>query len=120
MFGSWRWAYLLQGKEVCGFIELLTFNVHNFKLNGSAVLIKESKNTLWWTANQCNFILKLFKTFSFTFSYDTAVEQVAVIKQLTELFIVEEDEFQYGSAILDLAIALDGLIDTDLGEDKWV
>lgn len=31
---------------------------------------------------------------------------------------MQEDEFQYGSAMLDLAIALDGLIDIDLGEDK--
>lgn len=57
--------------------------------------------------------------FSFIFSYDTAVEQVAVIKQLMELFIVQEDEFQYGSAKLDLAIALHSLVDIDLGEEKW-
>lgn len=56
--------------------------------------------------------------FSSIFSYDTAVEQVSVIKQLTELFIVQEDEFQHGSAMLDLAIALDSLVDVDLGEDK--
>lgn len=56
--------------------------------------------------------------FSFIFSYDTAVEQVAVIKQLMELFIVQEDEFQYGSAMLDLAIALHSLVDIDLGEEK--
>ena len=57
--------------------------------------------------------------FSPIFSYDTAVERVSVIKQLTELFIVQEDEFQYGSAMLDLAIALDSLLDVDLEEDKW-
>ena len=34
---------MLQGKEVCGFIELITFNVHNFELNEGAVLLKESK-----------------------------------------------------------------------------
>lgn len=64
-----------------------------------------------------SFLTKFFVMFSI-FSYDTAVEQVSVIKQLTELFIVQEDEFQYGSAMLDLAIALDSLVDVDLGEDK--
>jgi len=67
-----------------------------------------------------NFIFnKIIFVFVFSiFSYDTAVEQVSVIKQLTELFIVQEDEFQYGSTKLDLAIALNGLVDVDSGEDK--
>ena len=55
---------------------------------------------------------------SFTFSYDTALEQIAVIKQLMELYIVHEDECQYGSAMLELAIALHNQGDTDLGEEK--
>ena len=65
-----------------------------------------------------SFLTQFFIMFSSIFSYDTAVEQVSVIKQLTQLFIVQEDEFQYGSAMLDLAIALDSLVDVDLGEDK--
>ena len=65
-----------------------------------------------------SFLAKSFMMFSCIFSYDTAVEQVSVIKQLTELYIVQEDEFQYGSAMLDLAIALDSLVDVDPGEDK--
>ena len=65
-----------------------------------------------------SFLTKFFIMFFAIFSYDTAVEQVTVIKQLMELFIVQEDEFQYGSAMLDLAIALDSLVDVDLGEDK--
>ena len=34
------------------------------------------------------------------------VEQIAVIKQLMELYFVEEEEFEYGSSMLELAIAL--------------
>lgn len=56
---------------------------------------------------------------SFIFSYDTVVEQIAVIKQLMELYIVHEDEFQYGLAMLELAIAQHSLGDADFGEDKW-
>ncbi|KAJ7380134.1 Separin [Desmophyllum pertusum] len=51
-------------------------------------------------------------------SYDTAVEQISVIKQLMELYIVHEDEFDYGSAMLELGVALHSLRDADLGEDK--
>ena len=65
-----------------------------------------------------SFLIKFFLVSSSIFSYDTAVEQVSVIKQLVELFIVQEDEYQYGSAMLDLAIALDSLVDIDIGEDK--
>ena len=52
------------------------------------------------------------------FSYDTAVEQIAVIKQLMELYIVHEDEFHYASAMLELAIALHSLGHAELEEDK--
>ena len=34
------------------------------------------------------------------------MEQIAVIKQLMELYIVEEEEFEYGSSMLELAVAL--------------
>lgn len=48
------------------------------------------------------------------------MEQIAVIKQLMELYIVEEEEFEYGSSMLELAIALS--YHGELAEDsnKWV
>ena len=60
------------------------------------------------------------KLFNFFTSYDTAVEQIAIIKQLMELYIVEEEEFEYGSSMLELAIALS--YHGELAEDsnKWV
>ena len=95
-------------------------NVHVHK-GGVLFSFRKAKNIHFFVMN-CqicdNFIFKLFTMFYFTRSYDTAVEQVSVIKQLTELFIVQEDEFQYGSAMLDLAIALDNLVDIHLREDK--
>ena len=85
-----------------------------------AVLLNRSKK--YFVMNcptvAISFLTKFFILSSSIFSYDTAVEQVSVIKQLVELFIVQEDEFQYGSAMLDLAMALDSLVDVDLGEDK--
>ena len=46
------------------------------------------------------------------------VEQIAVIRQLMELYIVQEDEFHYGSVKLELAITLHSLGDADLEDDK--
>lgn len=54
----------------------------------------------------------------FVFSYDTAVEQIAVIRQLMELYVVQEDEFHYGSIMLELAIVLHSLGDFSLEDDK--
>ncbi|RMX47888.1 hypothetical protein pdam_00010648, partial [Pocillopora damicornis] len=51
-------------------------------------------------------------------SYDTAVEQIAVIKQIMELYLVQEDEFHHASAMLELAIALHSLGDVELEEEK--
>ncbi|XP_068670254.1 separin-like isoform X2 [Montipora foliosa] len=51
-------------------------------------------------------------------SYDTAVEQIAVIKQLLELYIVQEDEFAYGSSMIELAIALHRHGDSAQNNDK--
>ena len=59
-----------------------------------------------------------FIYFSFISRYDTTVEQVAVIKQLMELYVVQEDEFNCGSVMLELAVALHSLGDSDLEEDK--
>ena len=52
------------------------------------------------------------------FSYDTVVEQIAVIKQIMELYLVQEDEFHHASAMLELAIALHSLGDVELEEEK--
>ena len=51
-------------------------------------------------------------------SYDTAVEQIAVIKQLLELYMVQEDEFAYGSSMIELAIALHRHGDSAQNNDK--
>lgn len=37
-----------------------------------------------------------------------------------ELYVVQEDEFHYGSIMLELAIALHSLGDFSLEDDKWV
>ena len=55
---------------------------------------------------------------SFFSSYDTAVEQIAVIKQLMELYIVQEDEFHYGSVMLELAVALHSLGNLESEEER--
>ena len=48
------------------------------------------------------------------------MEQISVIKQLMELYIIQDDEFHYGSVMLELGVALHGLGDKDLEEEKWV
>ena len=52
------------------------------------------------------------------FSYDTTMEQISVIKQLIELYIIQDDEFHYGSVMLELGVTLHGLGDRDLEEEK--
>lgn len=51
-------------------------------------------------------------------SYDTTIEQISVIKQLMELYIIQDDEFHYGSVMLELGVALHSLRDRDLEEEK--
>ena len=65
-------------------------------------------------------ILYTFKwsIFSLTSSYDTTMEQISVIRQLMELYIIQDDEFHYGSVMLELGVALHGLGDKDLEEEK--
>ena len=58
--------------------------------------------------------------FSLISSYDTTMEQISVIRQLMELYIIQDDEFHYGSVMLELGVALHGLGDKDLEEEKWV
>ena len=55
---------------------------------------------------------------SLTSSYDTTMEQISVIRQLKELYIIQDDEFHYGSVMLELGVALHGLGDKDLEEEK--
>ena len=46
------------------------------------------------------------------------MEQISVIRQLMELYIIQDDEFHYGSVMLELGEALHGLGDKDLEEEK--
>ena len=46
------------------------------------------------------------------------MEQISVIRQLMELYITQDDEFHYGSVMLELGVALHGLGDSDLEEEK--
>ena len=48
------------------------------------------------------------------------MEQMSVIKQLMELYIIQHDEFYYGSVMLELGVALHGLGDKDLEKERWV
>ena len=56
--------------------------------------------------------------FSLIYSYNTTMEQISVIRQLMELYITQDDEFHYGSVMLELGVALHGLGDSDLEEEK--
>ena len=56
--------------------------------------------------------------FSIISSYDTTMEQLSVIKQLMELYIIQDDEFRYGSVMLELGVALHDLGDKDLEEER--
>ena len=56
--------------------------------------------------------------FSFICSYDTTMEQMSVIKQLMELYIIQDNEFHYGSVMLEIGVALHDLGDKDLEEEK--
>ena len=51
-------------------------------------------------------------------SYDTSMEQISVLKQLMEQYIIQDDEFHYGSVLLELGVALHGLGDRYLEEEK--
>ena len=46
------------------------------------------------------------------------MEQISVIRQLMELYIIQDDEFHYGSVMLEFGVALRGLGDKDLEEEK--
>ena len=48
------------------------------------------------------------------------MEQMSVIKQLMELYIIQDDEFHYGSVMLEFGVALHDLGDKDLEKEKWV
>ena len=51
-------------------------------------------------------------------SYDTSMEQISVIRQLMEQYIIQDDEFHYGSVLLELGVALHGLGDRYFEEEK--
>ena len=46
------------------------------------------------------------------------MEQISVIRQLMELYIIQDDEFHYGSVMLELGVVLHSLGDKDLKEEK--
>ena len=56
--------------------------------------------------------------FSLISSYNTTMEQISVIKQLMELYNIQDDEFHYGSVMLELGVALHSRGDRDLEEEK--
>ena len=56
--------------------------------------------------------------FSLIYSYNTTMEQMSVIKQLMELYIIQDDEFHYGSVMLEFGVALHDLGDKDLEKEK--
>ena len=46
------------------------------------------------------------------------MEQISVIRQLMELYIIQDAEFHYGSVMLELGVALHSLGDKDLKDEK--
>ena len=46
------------------------------------------------------------------------MEQMSVIKQLMELYIIQDDEFHYGSVMLEFGVALHDVGDKDLEKEK--
>ena len=56
--------------------------------------------------------------FSLIYSYNTTMEQMSVIKQLMELYVIQDDEFHYGSVMLEFGVTLHDLGDKDLEKEK--
>ena len=73
-----------------------------------------------WHSGQLILYTIKWSIFSLISSYDTTMEQISVIRQLMELYIIQNDEFHYGSVMLELGVALHSLGDKDLEEEKWV
>ena len=54
----------------------------------------------------------------FYFSYDSTLEEIAVIRQLIELYSIQENVLGFGSSTLEMAIVLHSVVDVDSCEDK--
>ena len=94
-------------------------------LNIIGLLLTLTKMILGYTLSQfcfeqlCPVLYTIqWSIFSLIYSYNTTMEQMSVIKQLMELYIIQDDEFHYGSVMLELGVALHSLGDKDLEEEK--
>ena len=94
-------------------------------LNIIGLLLTPTKMILGYSLSQFCFepLWPIFHTIKWSIcslisSYDTTMEQISVIRQLMELYIIQDDEFHYGSVMLGLGVALHSLGDKDLEEEK--
>ena len=94
-------------------------------LNIIGLLLTPTKMILGYSLSQFCFepLWPIFHTIKWSIcslisSYDTTMEQIFVIRQLMELYIIQDDEFHYGSVMLELGVALHGLGDKDLEVEK--
>ena len=94
-------------------------------LNIIGLLLTLTKMILRYTLSQfcfeqlCPVLYTIqWSIFSLIYSYNTTMEQMSVIKQLMELYIIQDDEFHYGSVMLEFGVALRDLGDKDLEEEK--
>ena len=96
-------------------------------LNIIGLLLTLTKMILGYTSSQfcfeqlCPVLYTIqWSIFSLIYSYNTTMEQMSVIKQLMELYIIQDDEFHYGSVMLEFGVALHDLGDKDLEKEKRV
>ena len=94
-------------------------------LNIIGLLLTLTKIILGYTLSQfcfeqlCPVLYTIqWSIFSLIYSYNTTMEQMSVIKQLMQLYIIQDDEFHYGSVMLEFGVALHDLGDKDLEEEK--
>ena len=94
-------------------------------LNIIGLLLTLTKMILGYTLSQfyfeqlCPVLYTIqWSIFSLIYSYNTTMEQMSVIKQLMELYIIQDDEFHYGSVMLEFGVALHDLGDKDLEKEK--
>ena len=94
-------------------------------LNIIGLLLTLTKMILGYTLSQfcfeqlCPVLYTIqWSIFSLIYSPNTTMEQMSVIKQLMELYIIQDDEFHYGSVMLEFGVALHDLGDKDLEKEK--
>ena len=94
-------------------------------LNIIGLLLTLTKMILGYTLSQfcfeqlCPVLYTIqWSIFSLIYSYNTTMEQMSVIKQLMQLYIIQDDGFHYGSVMLEFGVALHDLGDKDLEKEK--